>query len=432
MIFMKDAVLTMKTIAIIESCDTKYTETAYMKECIEKAGLKALVLNTATGPLECANPDDNRKVVDVSLGEIVAAYGTPWEELEDKTKGEKIEFMRKAVTAYVEKLYKDGKIHGIISVGGLQNTTMATAAMSVLPIGFPKVMATTVASGTKQFSLVVGDKDIVAMPTICDCTGLNLITRRVIANACGCVIGMVQTAGECISKGDKPVIGLTLMGVTNNGCMAAVEELERNGYEVLGFHATGVGGAVMEQMAADGLIDGVLDLTMHEITSEYFGGGFSYGPGAAVRLLKTTASRVPLVVSLGGIDFVDYNKKEANVVPNLESRKTYDHNADTVHIKITPDEARDIAKIVAKRLNTADYPASCPVKVLIPTDGMRHNTTIGEALYDPEADKALIDTLKDNLNPNIEVIEIEGNLDTPEWGVKAAKVMLDVMNAAKK
>ena len=117
--------------------------------------------------------------MDVSRGEIVAAYGTPWEELEDKTKGEKIEFMRKAVTAYVEKLYKvrqDSRHH---LCSGLQNTTMATAAMSVLPIGFPKVMATTVASGTKQFSLVVGDKDIVAMPTICDCTGLNLITRRV-------------------------------------------------------------------------------------------------------------------------------------------------------------------------------------------------------------------------------------------------------------
>ncbi len=413
----------MKTIAIIESCDTKYTEAAYMKACVEKAGLKALVLNTATGPVECANPEDNGKVVDVSRGEIVAAYGTPWAELEDKTKGEKIEFMRKAIIAYVDGLYKEGKIHGIISVGGLQNTVMATAAMSVLPIGFPKVMATTVASGTKQFSLVVGDKDIVAMPTICDCTGLNLITRRVIANACGCVIGMVQTAGEPIAKGDKPVIGLTLMGVTNNGAMAAVQELERNGYEVLGFHATGVGGACMEQMAAEGLIDGVLDLTQHEITSEYFGGGFSYGPGAATRLLKTTANRVPLVVSLGGIDFVDYAKKEAHVVPNLESRKTYDHNADTVHIKISKEEAVDIAKIVARRLNTADY----PVKLLIPTDGMRHNTTKGEALYDPEADKALIDTLKANLNSNIEVVEMEGNLDTPEWGLKAAKIMLDVM-----
>lgn len=416
----------MKTIAIIESCDTKYKEAAYMKTCIQRAGLNAMVLNTATGPVESYDPEDQEQVIDVSRGEIVAANGTPWSTLEDKTKGEKIEAMREAIQAYVAMLYKTGKIHGIISVGGLQNTVMATAAMSVLPIGFPKVMATTVASGTKQFSLVVGDKDIVAIPTICDCTGLNLITSRVIANACGCVIGMVQTAGEPLAKGDKPVIGLTLMGVTDNGCMAAVEELERNGYEVLGFHATGVGGSVMEQMAAEGLIDGVLDLTQHEITSEYFGGGFSYGPGAAVRLLKTTANHVPLVVSLGGNDFVDYAKKEAHVVPNLESRKTYDHNADTVHIKITADEARDIAKIVAQRLNTADY----PVKLLIPTDGMRHNTTKGEALYDPEADRALIDTLKANLNSNIEIVELEGNLDTPERGVKAAKIMLDVMKAA--
>lgn len=417
----------MKTIAIIESCDTKYIEAGYMKECVEKAGFHALVLNTSTGPVECANPDDNGKVVDISREEIVAAYGMPWEEVKNKTKGEKIEIMRKAITAYVDGLYLAGKIHGIISVGGLQNTVMATAAMSVLPVGFPKVMATTVACGTKQFSLVVGDKDIVAMPMICDCTGLNLITRRVIANACGCVTGMAQMDGKPIAKGDKPVIGLTLMGVTNNGAMAAVEELERNGYEVLGFHATGVGGSVMEQMAADGLIDGVLDLTTHEITSEYFGGGFSYGPGAATRLLKTTANRVPLVVSLGGIDFVDYAKKEAHVVPNLDQRKTYDHNADTVHIKISKEEAADIAKILAQRLNTADY----PVKLLIPTDGMRHNTTEGEALWDPEADRVMIETLKASLKDQIEVVELEGNLDTREWGLKAAEIMLDVMKGRR-
>lgn len=402
-----------------------------MKECVEKAGLKAMVINTSTGPVECYDPEDKAGVVDVARGDITAAFGTPWSELEDKTKGEKIEFMRKAVQAYVFNLYKTGAIHGIISVGGLQNTVMATAAMSVLPIGFPKVMATTVASGTKQFQLVVGDKDIVAIPTICDCTGMNLITRRVIANACGCCIGMVQTAGEPIAKGDKPVIGLTLMGVTNTGAMAAVEELERHGYEVLGFHATGVGGSVMENMAAEGLIDGILDLTQHEITSEYFlhktgNGGFSYGPGAAIRLLRAPAAHTPMVVSLGGIDFVDYAKREAGVIPNWQSRPTYDHNADTVHIKISAEEAVDVAKIMAERLNKSDY----PIKLLIPTDGMRHNTTAGEALYDPEADKALIDTLKANLNSNIEIIEIEGNLDTPAWGLEAAKIMLGVMKEA--
>lgn len=417
----------MKTIAIIESCDTKYIEAGYMKELVEKAGMRGLVINTATGPCACANPEDNGKVVDVSREEVAVAFGTPWSEMEDKTKGEKIEYMRSAIAEYVYRLYKNGEIQGIVSVGGLQNTTMSTSAMSLLPIGFPKVMATTVASGTKQFQLVVGESDIVAMPTICDCTGLNLITKRVIANAVSCCIGMVEYAGEPIRKEDKPVIGLTLMGVTNEGCMAAVQELEKNGYEVLGFHATGVGGGIMEKMAEDGLIDGVLDLTQHEITSEYFGGGFSYGPGAKVRLLKTTANHVPLVVSLGGIDFVDYNKSEAGVIPNWQQRPTYDHNATTVHIKISKEEAADIGKIVADRLNTADY----PIKLLIPTDGMRHNTTKGEALYDPEADKVLVDTLLENIKEHVEVVMIEGNLDTKEWGVQAAQIMLDVMKNAK-
>ncbi len=403
-----------------------------MKELVLKAGLNALVINTATGPCACANPDDNGKVVDVTREEIALAYGTPWDEMEPKTKGEKIEYMRAAVTDYLDKLYKAGKIDGIVSVGGLQNTTMATSAMSVLPIGFPKVMATTVASGTKQFQLVVGETDIVAMPTICDCTGLNLITRRLIANAVSCCIGMVQNAGEPIAKGDKPVIGLTLMGVTNTGCMAAVEKLEAAGYEVLGFHATGVGGGVMEKMAAEGLIDGLCDLTQHEINAEYFlgktgNGGFSYGPGAAVRLLKAAAVRVPMIVSLGGIDFVDYAVKDADAaLPGWKERPLYYHNATTVHIKVTPEEAKDLGMIVAERLNKADY----PIKLLIPTDGMRHNTTKGEALYDAEADKALIDTVKANVGPHIEIVEVEGNLDTKAWGEKAADIMIGVMEAA--
>jgi uncharacterized protein (UPF0261 family) len=413
----------MKTIAIIESCDTKYAEAGYMKALIEKAGMKGLVLNTSTGPVAVADPEDPDQVVDVSREKIVETYGTPWKKLESQTKGEKIEYMRAAVTDYLKKLYDSGEVNGVVSVGGLQNTVMATSAMQALPVGFPKVMATTVASGTKQFQLVVGEKDIVVVPTICDCTGINIITREVIANAVSCCIGMVEHAGHVISKGSKPVIGITLMGVTNHGAMGAIQELVKNGYEVLGFHATGVGGAVMEQMVQDGLIDGVLDLTLHELTNEYFNGGFSYGAGARVRLRKTTKAKIPLVISLGGICFVDYAKKEANAVPDLGKRKTYDHNADTVHIKITPDEARKLGNIVNERLNTTTH----PLKLIIPTNGMRHNTLRGEELYDPEVEKALIETLEANKNPLITIIEIPGNLDTEEWGQKAAKVMLDTI-----
>ena len=262
----------MKRIAIIGSCDTKHREVAYMRDLIEAEGIEVLVIDVATGP----SPSYG---YNVSREEVVEAAGTKWSELEPKSKGEKIAFMMEAAADYVEKIYREGKIDGILSAGGLQNTVMATNAMKRLPIGFPKVMATTVASGKKTFDLVVGDKDIVTIPSICDFTGLNLVTRQIMANACACCIGMVKTAGTILKKGRKPVVGITLMGITNTGACAAVDELERLGVEVIGFHSTGVGGAIMEQMAADGLIDGILDLTTHEITEGYFGSGFSYGEG---------------------------------------------------------------------------------------------------------------------------------------------------------
>ncbi len=403
-----------KTIAVIESCDTKFKEAKFISDFIKKEGLNALVLNTATGPSASYN-------FDVSREEIAESFGTPWAEMEPKTKGEKIDFMKQAIAAYVYKLYEEGKIDGIISVGGLQNTVMASNAMQTLPVGFPKVICTTVASGTRKFDLVVGDKDITVMPAICDCTGLNIVTRRVIANACACCVGMVKAAGETLKKGDKPVIAVTLMGVTNTGCVAAIEELESMGFDVVGFHATGVGGATMEDMAANGLIDGILDLTLHEITSEYFGGGFSYGPKASIRLIESVANKVPLVISLGGIDFVDYNTNE--LPARMDERKYMLHNANTAHIKILPDEAEDIGKIVAERLSKVDY----PVKLLIPTNGMRHNTLEGQELYEPNADKALIKAIVENVNDNVEVIEMTDNLDTPEFGVKAAHYIVEEM-----
>ena len=194
----------MKTIAIIGSCDTKYREVAYMRELLEAQTIYVLVIDLATGP-------DSSYGYDVSREEVTEAAGTKWETLEPKTKGEKIAFMMEAVALYVEKLYEDGKIQGILSAGGLQNTVMATNAMKRLPIGFPKVMATTVASGRKTFDSVVGDKDIVVIPSICDFTGMNIVTRQILANACACCAGMVQSAGQVLEKGKRPVVGITLL-----------------------------------------------------------------------------------------------------------------------------------------------------------------------------------------------------------------------------
>lgn len=402
----------MKTIAIIGSCDTKYREVAFMRERILAQGIDALVIDVATGP-------DPSFGFDISREEVTEAAGISWTELEPKTKGEKIAFMMEAAAGFVEKLYEEGKIQGIISAGGLQNTVMATNAMKRLPIGFPKVMATTVASGCKTFESVVGEKDIVVIPSICDFTGLNIVTRQILDNACACCAGMVKQAGQVLKKGNRPVVGITLMGITNTGACAAVDELEKNGIEVIGFHATGTGGAIMEQMAEDGLIDGILDLTTHEITQEYFKGGFSYGEGAKYRLVKGVHKKVPLVISVGGLDFIDFAVNE--FPPRMDERVYMFHNATTAHIKLLPDEAEITTVRFVERLEKIDY----PVKLLLPTDGMRHNTRKGEELYYKEVDDIIFEKIKEIKNNNVDIITVPGNLDTKEWGIRAAHFMMD-------
>lgn len=408
----------MKTIAIIGSCDTKAREVAYMRGLLKSWSLEVIVIDVATG-------SGLSTEYDISRDTLVKNRGVSWEMLKNKSKGEKIAFMTEAVSDFVKKLYDQGKIQGILSVGGLQNTVMATAAMRTLPIGFPKVMATTVASGRKTFESVVGDKDIVVIPSICDFTGLNMVTKTIMENACACCAGMVNKAGVTLSKGKKPIVGVTLMGVTNNGACAAIDELEKHGIEALGFHATGTGGGIMEQMAADGLLDGILDFTTHEITQEYFKGGFSYGEDAKYRLVKGVQHKVPLVICPGGLDFIDFNTNE--FPPHMDKRVYMYHNATTAHIKILPDEAKITVERICERINKIDY----PVKLLLPTDGMRHNTRKGEELYCKEVDDILINGLKNIQNPNVKIIIIPGNMDTKEWGIQAAHYMLETVKSKK-
>lgn len=289
----------MKTIGIIASCDTKYQEVQFMRQCLQRNGCEPLVLDMAIGLGKSGKADITRE-------EVFQEIGLSWEEIRHKTKGELVVEMTRAMEAVVLRLYREGKIQGLLAAGGVQNTMVATNAMRALPLGFPKIMATTIACGQKPFGDVVGTKDVVTMPSISDFTGINSMTRMILTNACACVAGMAQYGMPFCKEKGKKTVGVTLMGITNEGCCAAVEELTRLGIEAIGFHSTGVGGAVMEQMAEEGLLDGILDITTHEITAEYFGGGFSYG--AKNRLVKPLAEGIPMLVSVGGLDFVDFDK----------------------------------------------------------------------------------------------------------------------------
>ena len=404
----------MKTIGIIASCDTKYQEVQFMRRCLQRCGCTPLVLDMAVG----LGPSG---AADIPREEVFQEIGLVWEEIRQKPKGDLVVEMTRAMEALVLRLYREGKIQGLIAAGGVQNTMVATNAMRALPLGFPKMMATTIACGQKVFGDVVGTKDVVTMPSISDFTGINSMTRMVLTNACACVAGMVQYGAPFVKEPGKKAVGVTLMGITNEGCCAAVEELERLGIEAIGFHSTGVGGTIMEQMAAEGQLDGILDMTTHEITAEYFGGGFSYG--AKNRLVKPLEQGLPMIVSVGGLDFVDFDKD--HFPPRMEERVYNMHNGTLAHIKILPDEAEEVGAIFARRLNHAVR----PVRLVLPTEGMRKNTRPGENLYCKETDEALIGAiLKGLTNPLVTVEYQEGNINDAAWGREIARKMAAVLN----
>jgi uncharacterized protein (UPF0261 family) len=406
----------MKTAAIIASCDTKYAEVQFVCECLRGAEINPLVIDISVGLGEPVfRADIDRK-------NIFGAAGLAWDNIKDKPKGELIRLMQDAIKITVLKLHNDGVIDGILSIGGVQNTNIAVSAMQTLPLGFPKVVATTIACGARPFRSVVGDKDIVVIPSIADFSGLNTITQAILANTAAALAGIITFAGKPLQKSAKPVVGLSLMGITNQAAAFITDELYRAGIETIGFHTTGTGGRIMEQLALEGIIDAVFDLTTHEITSEYFGGGFSYG--ALNRLVKLFEAGIPVAVSTGGLDFVDYAIADCPL--DLTKRKYNKHNAELAHIKITVDEARAIGKIFAGRLSRAKN----GVRLILPTNGMRLNTEPGGNLYDPEVDNSLISTIKENVPPSVMIKEINGNINDESWARAAAREMLEVLGDA--
>lgn len=403
----------MKTIAIIGSCDTKLKEISFLKAFIENAGHKALVIDVSIGLEQPSGYDIPRE-------RLIESAGYTWNEVKSRTKGELMEIAVAGSRKLIPMLYKEGLFDGVISMGGVQNTFVAVSGMKELPIGVPKAMLSTVASGNRVFDTIVGTSDIVVIPSIADLAGVNTITKSVISSAASCVIGMVEHAGRPLTKSDHVIVGTTLMGITNDGVCSAINHLESLGVETIGFHSTGTGGKAMEELVAKGTINAVMDLTIHEITSEYFGGGFSYSPYS--RLGNLCKSGIPLLVSPGGLDFVDFPLN--NMPKDIDKRKYIAHNNELAHIKILKHEAIDVAKITAERLNLSVN----EVTLLIPTNGFRKNTRPGEALYDREVDDAIIDTLlKYITNPNVKIKYVDCNLNEKEFGIAAANEMFEIL-----
>lgn len=406
----------VKTIAVIASLDTKGIEAEFARDLINQLGCKAFLIDTSVRYKPTIVPD-------VSGEEVINFSGISRETILKSEKGKRIELMTSAVTTKVKALYKEGKFDAVFSMGGVQNTVMATSAMKALPVGVPKLMLTTVASGRRIFDPFMGTKDVTIMHSVADISGTNFITKSVIANAIAGIVGMATMGAGCIQKQGGTVIGASMMGITGDGVVHATRLLEKQGYEVVTFHATGVGGRSMEELIDQGMINSVLDMTLHEITSEILGG---YSVGAIGRLEAAARAGIPQVIVPGAVDMIDFaTDEDGNPVPQVASRENkYYHNSSIIHAKVTQEEIVKVANLIAGRVNKSKG----PVTVLIPLRGFCEAGAPGGKLCNPTVDKAFVETLRQKLNKNIKFVEADNNINDPEFATLAANLLVECLS----
>ncbi len=379
--------------------DSKGHEHAFVAEEIRRRGHVAVLIDVGTGGAPQVEPDIGR-------GEIVPRFEMPGD------RGGCVGQMVEAAPKFVAALVSAGEIDGIISLGGGGGTAIATAAMRALPVGFPKVMVSTLASGNT--SHYVGTVDIVMYPSIVDVAGLNRVSRRIFAGAAGAICGMVESGVEVGEA--RPVIAASMFGNTT-GCVGAAREiLEDAGYEVLVFHATGAGGRTMEALIGSGMVAGVLDVTTTEWADEFVGGTLAAGPG---RLEAAGRAGVPAVVVPGCMDMVNFGER-GSVPGKFEGRRFYIHNPQVTLMRTDAAESGELGRILAEKVNAY----TGPVTVLVPRMGLSVIGMEGEVFYDPEADAALFDSLRRHLDAQVPLLEMECAINDVEFARACAERLL--------
>jgi len=401
------------TIAVLGTLDTKGHEHAFVADRIRERGHQVLLIDAGTLGEAQVTPDIPRAEV-AAAGEIDLAS-----LMRRRDRGECVAAMMRGVAALVMQLFSERKIDGIISLGGGGGTAIGTAAMRALPIGFPKIMVSTLASG--NVAPYVGSKDVVMIPSVVDVAGMNRISRPLLARAAGAVCGMVET--EMPTVADRPVVVASQFGNTTACIEQARKILEAAGYEVIVFAAVGTGGRSMETLIESGMVDGVLDVTTTEWADELVGGVLNAGPR---RLEAAARCGVPAIVAPGCLDMANFGPMDT-VPAKYEGRRLYPHNPQVTLMRTTPEECTELGGIVAEKLNAS----TGPVTVLIPLKGISVISASGEPFHDPAADEALFTSLKSGLRSDIPVVEKDYNINDPEFAELCAQTLLKLMQTSK-
>ncbi len=399
----------MASIVIIGALDTKGAEVEFVKQQIERRGHHTLVIDSGVLGEPAFRAEVTRQDVAAAAGADLARLAS------DNDRGRAVIAMTEGVRAIVQRLHREGRLDAIIGMGGGAGTTVGTAAMRALPLGIPKVMVSTLASGdTRPF---VGVKDIVMVPSIVDISGLNGIARGVFTRAAAAVCGMVEA--EVPPGDDQPTITASMFGNTTKCVERARTHFEAAGYELLVFHAVGSGGMTMESLIEAGEVDGVFDATLTEWADELLGGVMSAGP---TRLDAAAKTGTPAVYAPGCVDIVNFWEPES-VPEALRSRRLYHHNAKQTLVRTDIEDNAKLGKIFAEKFNAS----TGPVAVYLPLKAVSVISEPGGPYHWPEADAALFDTLRSRLRKDIPVYEFDTTINDPVFADAMANGLLAMM-----
>ncbi len=398
-------------IALIGAFDSKGREYAFLRDALLAQGVRVFTINTGILGTTDLFP------VDVEADAVIAAGGSTLKELrEKKDRGEAMKAAAAGAARLLPKLVQTLRLDGVIGMGGTGGTSVITAAMQALPIGFPKLCVSTAAAG--NVAAYVGTKDITMMPSIVDVAGINRISRLVLTRAAGAICGMasVKVAG---SENDRPIIAASMFGNTTTCVNACSQALTEKGYEVLVFHATGTGGRAMESLVDDGLVDAVLDLTTTEWADTIAGGVFDAGED---RLSAPGRRGIPHLISNGCIDMVNFGARPT-VPAKYAGRKFYEWNPSVTLMRTNEEENRRMGRIFAEKANAARG----PVAFLLAQRGVSILDGDGEQFCDRAADAAFTEELKKHLKPSIPLVELDANINDPRFSAKAVEMILDLI-----
>lgn len=395
----------MTTVILLGTLDTKGEEYGLVRDRLREAGIDTVVIDAGV----LGTP---RLGANISREAVAGAAGADLGALVDAgDRGTAIDTMLRGATAIVKELIDEGNVHGIFGMGGSGGSTLVSGVMRELPTGFPKLLVSTVASGdTRPY---VGTSDIAMMSSIVDIAGINQLSERILSNAAGAIGGMATAyTGFTSALNQKPVIGATMFGVTTQCVTTARERLEALGYEVLVFHATGIGGDTMESLMRGGAITGVLDITTTELADTLVGGALASGPE---RLEVAGSMGLPQVVSLGALDMVNFGPIDT-VPERFRERNLFRHNASITLMRTTPEENAELGRTIARKLNAA----TGPVTLFIPHRGVSMIDVEGQAFHDPAADAALFAALREHLAPHVTIREDETDINDPAFATAMA------------